>query len=69
MKSKLLKKESRLQPWLAKILMTELFFGKKELKGESKPVQTILNYKSQLTKFLKHKQNVVNNISSKGRFH
>ncbi|KAK6620450.1 hypothetical protein RUM44_006851 [Polyplax serrata] len=65
MKSKLLKKESRLQPWLAKILMTELFFGKKELKGESKPVQTILNYKSQLTKFLKHKQNVVNNISSK----
>lgn len=55
-RSKLLQKETRLQPWLAKILITELLFGKKELKGESKPIQTILSYKNQFEKLSKQKK-------------
>lgn len=44
----LLTNEPRLDPWLAKVLTAELLFGKKELPGNSKPVQTILSYKDQL---------------------
>lgn len=43
-KSKLLVKEPRFDPWLAKVLVTELLWGKKRLAGESKPVKTILAY-------------------------
>lgn len=43
-KSKLLTKEPRLDPWLTKILITELLWGKKRLPGKSKPVQTVLAY-------------------------
>lgn len=46
----LLTNEPRLDPWLAKVLTAELLFGKKELPGNSKPVQTILLYKDQLEK-------------------
>lgn len=46
----LLTNEPRLDPWLAKVLTAELLFGKKELPGNSKPVQTILSYKDQLEK-------------------
>ncbi|XP_026329160.1 probable 28S rRNA (cytosine-C(5))-methyltransferase [Hyposmocoma kahamanoa] len=46
----LLTKEPRLDPWLAKVLTAELLFGKKELPGNSKPVQTILSYKDRLEK-------------------
>lgn len=46
----LLANEPRLDPWLAKVLTAELLFGKKELPGNSKPVQTILSYKDQLDK-------------------
>lgn len=48
----LLTNESRLDPWLAKVLTAELLFGKKELPGNSKPVQTILSYKDQLEKHI-----------------
>ncbi|XP_045515459.1 28S rRNA (cytosine-C(5))-methyltransferase [Pieris brassicae] len=41
----ILTKEPRLDPWLAKVIATELIFGKKELPGRSKPEETILNYK------------------------
>ncbi|XP_043595198.1 28S rRNA (cytosine-C(5))-methyltransferase [Bombus pyrosoma] len=43
-KTNILVNEPRLQPWLAKILITELLWGKKALKTECKPVQTILAY-------------------------
>ncbi|CAH0718818.1 unnamed protein product, partial [Brenthis ino] len=43
--------ESRLDPWLAKVLTAELLFGKKALPGKSKPEQTILSYKEQFEKF------------------
>lgn len=46
----LLTKEPRLDSWLAKVLTAELLFGKKELPGNSKPVQTLLSYKDQLEK-------------------
>ncbi|KAL4714143.1 hypothetical protein ACJJTC_008497 [Scirpophaga incertulas] len=47
----LLEKESRLDPWLAKVLTAELLFGKKSLPGKSKPEQTILSYKDQFEKY------------------
>lgn len=43
-KTNILVNEPRLQPWLAKILITELLWGKKALKTECKPAQTILAY-------------------------
>ncbi|RZB77473.1 methyltransferase NSUN5, partial [Asbolus verrucosus] len=43
-KSKLLIREPRFDPWLAKILITELLWGKNRLTGESKPIKTILGY-------------------------
>ncbi|XP_045491567.1 28S rRNA (cytosine-C(5))-methyltransferase [Colias croceus] len=46
----ILEKEQRLDPWLARVLTTELLFGKKELPGLSKPEQTILSYKEQFEK-------------------
>ncbi|VVC95370.1 unnamed protein product, partial [Leptidea sinapis] len=43
----LLEKEPRLDQWLAKVITTELLFGKKELPGGSKPEKTILSYREQ----------------------
>lgn len=43
-KSKLLEKEPRIDVWLARVLITELLWGKKSLGGESKPIKTILAY-------------------------
>lgn len=48
-KSKILKKESKLDPWLCRILITELLFGKKRLSGEAKPIKTVLAYKQILS--------------------
>lgn len=42
-KSKLLTKE-RLDEFLARVLITELIWGKNKLSGESKPIKTILAY-------------------------
>ncbi|XP_049866749.1 28S rRNA (cytosine-C(5))-methyltransferase [Pectinophora gossypiella] len=47
----LLTNEPRLDPWLAKVLTSELLFGKKTLPGKSKPEQTILSYKDQFEKY------------------
>lgn len=52
----ILDKESRLDPWLAKILTAELLFGKKALPGKSKPEQTILSYKDQFEKYASEHQ-------------
>lgn len=43
-KSQILVKEDRLDIWLARILVTELLWGKKKLPGDSKPIKTILGY-------------------------
>ncbi|XP_030764174.1 probable 28S rRNA (cytosine-C(5))-methyltransferase [Sitophilus oryzae] len=44
-RTKLFEKEPRLEPWLAKVFISELMWGKKILpKSEAKPVQTILAY-------------------------
>ncbi|CAH2074518.1 unnamed protein product, partial [Iphiclides podalirius] len=50
--SGLLTKESRFDPWLAKVLTAELLFGKKSLPGKSKPEQTILSYKEHFEKYI-----------------
>jgi len=42
-KSKILK-ERKVDPWLIRILITELLFGKQSLSGDSKPVQAVLSY-------------------------
>lgn len=42
-KSKILK-ERKADPWLIRILITELLFGKKCLGGDSKPVQAVLSH-------------------------
>ncbi|KAG6442169.1 28S rRNA (cytosine-C(5))-methyltransferase [Manduca sexta] len=47
----LLENEPRLDPWLAKILTTELLYGKKELPGKSKPEQTILSYREKFENY------------------
>eukprot|EP00099_Drosophila_melanogaster_P023116 NP_650787.1 Nop2/Sun-like domain containing protein 5 [Drosophila melanogaster] len=44
----LLRDNPSFDPSLAKILVTELLFGRKELNGESKPVQTVRSYKDRL---------------------
>ncbi|XP_076633629.1 nop2/Sun-like domain containing protein 5 [Colletes latitarsis] len=48
----ILTKEPRLDPWLAKVLITELLWGKKALKTDCKPAQTILAYQKQLQQAL-----------------
>lgn len=52
----IIKNESRLDPWLAKVLTAELLFGKKSLPGKSKPELTILSYKEQFDKYTSEHQ-------------
>ncbi|GBP26151.1 hypothetical protein EVAR_74913_1 [Eumeta japonica] len=56
----ILKSEPRLDPWIAKVLTTELLFGKKYLPGKSKPEQTILLYKEKFEKFTAQHQGIFN---------
>ncbi|XP_063620029.1 28S rRNA (cytosine-C(5))-methyltransferase [Cydia splendana] len=49
--SGLITNEPRLDPWLAKVLTTELLFGKKALPGKSKPEQTIRSYQEKFEKY------------------
>lgn len=51
-KSRILEENPRLCPALCRILVAELFYGRKELKGDSKPVQTVRNYLETLEKHL-----------------
>lgn len=53
---KILETESRLDPWLAKILTAELLFGKKALPGKSRPEQTVLSYKEKFEKYTSEHQ-------------
>lgn len=43
-RSKILEKESRCDPWLTKILIVELLWGKGALVGQSKPENTVRGY-------------------------
>lgn len=44
-RTQLLAKEPRLDPWLAKILISELVWGKKQLpRSDAKPILTVLAY-------------------------
>ncbi|XP_034936959.1 probable 28S rRNA (cytosine-C(5))-methyltransferase [Chelonus insularis] len=58
--TQILSKESRLDPWLARILISELFWGKQSLKSNAKPVLTIQNYES----LLREELNKINQTSS-----
>ena len=53
-KTQILFKEQRLDPWLTRVLITELIWGKQSLKSESKPVQTILSYEKELREEVKN---------------
>ena len=50
--------EPRLDPWLARILVTELLWGKKTLKAECKPIQTVLAYEQKLREELSNADDV-----------
>ncbi|XP_011644194.1 probable 28S rRNA (cytosine-C(5))-methyltransferase [Pogonomyrmex barbatus] len=47
-KTQILTEQPRLDPWLARVLVTELLWRNKCLKSRSKPVLTILAYESKL---------------------
>lgn len=47
-KTNILCNEPRLNPWLARVLIAELLWGKGSLQSECKPVQTILRYEKEL---------------------
>lgn len=42
--SQLLEKENRLDPWLARILITEMLWRGKQLPLQAKPLQTVNSY-------------------------
>ncbi|XP_016974818.1 28S rRNA (cytosine-C(5))-methyltransferase [Drosophila rhopaloa] len=46
--TRLLKDNPNLEGCLAKVLVTELIFGRKQLNGDSKPVQTVRSYREKL---------------------
>lgn len=51
-KTEIFDKEKFLNPWLGRILIAELIFGRKQLIGQSKPVQCVLSYQDALEKAL-----------------
>lgn len=57
--------QPRLDPWLARVLITELLWGKKCLKGHSKPVLTVLAYEKKLQQELKNLNYIETLISHK----
>ncbi|XP_046830934.1 28S rRNA (cytosine-C(5))-methyltransferase [Vespa crabro] len=52
--TRILLNEPRFDPWLARILITELIWGKQRLTGNAKPIETVLNYESRLRDALKN---------------
>lgn len=47
-KTQILTEQPRLNPWLARVLITELLWRKRCLKNRSKPVLTVLAYENKL---------------------
>lgn len=53
-KTSILFNEPRLDPWLARVLMTELLWGQKhKLVSDAKPIKTILSYAKKFQAILK----------------
>ncbi|XP_020280184.1 probable 28S rRNA (cytosine-C(5))-methyltransferase [Pseudomyrmex gracilis] len=52
--TKILVEQPRLDPWLARVLITELLWGKKKLQSEAKPIQTVLAYTDKLREEVKN---------------
>ncbi|KAF5291173.1 hypothetical protein FQA39_LY14415 [Lamprigera yunnana] len=50
--SKLLEKEKQFNPWLARILITQLLWSDKGLEGTCKPIEVILSYRARLEKHM-----------------
>lgn len=69
-KTHILTEQPRLDPWLAKVLVTELLWGKKCLKSHSKPVLAVLAYEKKLQEELKNLNYIETSISykQKGNF-
>lgn len=64
-KTHILTEQPRLDPWLARVLVTELLWGKKCLKSHSKPVLTVLTYEKKLQEELKNLNYIETSISYK----
>lgn len=47
-KTNIIVENPRFDPWLARVLITELLWGKKVLKSDAKPVEIVLSYKEKL---------------------
>ncbi|XP_058799370.1 28S rRNA (cytosine-C(5))-methyltransferase-like isoform X2 [Phymastichus coffea] len=47
-KTKILIENPRFDPWLARVLITELLWGKKDFRSEAKPILTVFSYKEKL---------------------
>lgn len=65
-RTKILEKEINLNQNLAAILITELFWGKRNLQGDSKPIQKILSYQEELLKIINSGEVSVDNITKSG---
>ncbi|KAL7288987.1 hypothetical protein TKK_0016945 [Trichogramma kaykai] len=63
--SKILIENPRFDPWLARVLITELLWGKKVLKSEAIPIVTVLSYKEKLLKALEQISDAVADPSDK----
>lgn len=59
----LLKDNPNLEACLAKVLVTELILGRKQLNGDSRPVQTVRSYQQKLQQAI-----TGSGIQKKGRF-
>ncbi|XP_057335369.1 28S rRNA (cytosine-C(5))-methyltransferase [Microplitis mediator] len=66
-KTQLLKKEPRLDQWLARVLITELIWGKQVLQSDAKPILTIKNYENQLRDELKHTTDIKKPFTKVGK--
>lgn len=51
-KTKILTENPQFNPYLARVLITELLWGKKEINSEAKPIVTVLKYKEKLQQAL-----------------
>lgn len=50
--TKIFEKENHLNPWLGRILISQLLFGRQELNGDSKPVECVRGYAAALKEAL-----------------
>ncbi|XP_032665045.1 probable 28S rRNA (cytosine-C(5))-methyltransferase [Odontomachus brunneus] len=64
-RTQILTEQPRLDPWLTRVLITELLWGKKHLQSLSKPIQTILSYADLLQNELKNLENTRSSATSK----